>query len=339
MFRDNFKKRIAAAVLLTGILLTSCSRAEGPVQTKAPDIKPSESVAASASESGSSSGTLPFDPDEDLSKYDLNDSDTLEEIVSKMENKYGIDIVYGNDIRTEFKDENETLRAKPNTNNKDIETALRSMDEGLNALPAGFMKQIAYGRHKILKIYLTGTITIDGYNGKGVPAFTSDSDDELYLTIEVLDQGVINVPTVLHEITHIVDFKLKHDGLLNEDEWAKLNPEGFTYDNSYGDSLAGKKDPGYCYSTECYIPHNTEYSNNDIWFYYPYSKVNAYEDRATMLENLIIYKMWKYEVAEGLYKCPHMKAKAEYFLKLIEKDFKMSDKDKAEWQNAFKAIT
>ena len=139
----------------------------------------------------------------------------------------------------------------------------------------------------------------------------------------VLEQGVVNVPTVLHELTHIVDFKLKHDGLLKDEEWAKLNPEGFAYSESYADNMAGKKNSENCYCTDHYVPHNTNCSSEDIWFYYSYSKVNAYEDRATTLEDLIIYKMWNYEVAPDLYKSPHMKAKAEFFLKLVEKDFKM----------------
>ena len=170
-------------------------------------------------------------------------------------------------------------------------------------------------------------------------AFTSDTDDELYLTLEVLEQGVVNVPTVLHELTHIVDFKLKHDGLMKDEEWAKLNPEGFAYSESYADNMAGKKNSENCYCTDHYVPHNTNCSSEDIWFYYSYSKVNAYEDRATTLENLIIYKMWNYKVAPDLYKSPHMKAKAEFFLKLVEKDFKMTDSDKEAWKKAFKAIS
>ena len=57
------------------------------------------------------------------------------------------------------------------------------------------------------------------------------------------------------------------------------------------------------------------------------------------MENLIIYKMWKYEVAPGLYQCPHMKAKLEYFLKLIEKDFAMTKEDKEAWQNVYYTLT
>ena len=334
--QNKFKTKAAAAAVLVSILLTSCSN---QVQQTDKTGTSGQTLQTSAGATVEPTTAKPLDPGEDLSKYDLKDGDSLEEIVSKMENKYGIDIVYGNDIRTEFKDENETLRAKPFTNEKDTAAALKAIDEGLNALPKGFIKQLPYGKHKILKMYLTGTITIDGTGGSGVPAFTSDSDDELYLTVEVLEQGVINVPTILHELTHIIDFKLHHDGLINEDEWSKLNPEGFAYDNSYADSMAGKKDPKYCYTTDHYVVHNTDNSNDDIWFYYCYSKVNAYEDRATMLENLVVYRMWNYEVAEGLYKCPHMKAKMEYYLKLIEKDFAMSQSDRDAWVNAFRAIS
>ena len=336
MFNDIFKRKIAASALISVILLTSCSN---KTQQASNDQTTAQSQQTAAGTTVEPTTARPLNPDEDLSMYDLNDDDDLETVVSKMEQKYGIDIVYGNDIRTEFKDENETLIAKPNTNYKEVEAALRAINEGLNALPKGFIKQLEYGSRGILKIYLTGQITVEGVPGSSIPAFTSDSDPELYLTIEVLEQGVINVPTILHELTHIIDFKLKHDGVINEDEWSKFNPAGFAYDNSYTDTLAGKKDPKFCYTTEHYVPRNTDISDDDVWFYYSYSKVNAYEDRATMLENLVIYKMWNYEVAPGLYKCPHMKAKVEYYLKLIEKSFAMSQADKDAWTNAYRAIS
>ncbi|MBO4449478.1 MAG: hypothetical protein J5777_02740, partial [Clostridiales bacterium] len=336
MFRSKFKNKIAAAAVLGCMLLSSCANKNAPAQSQGGTSAPGQ-TAATAESSDESKGApestaKPLDLDEDLSKYDLKDDDSLEQIASKMEAKYGIDIVYGNDIRTEFVDENETIRAAKFTNEKDIAIALRSINEGLNCLPKGFIQQLPYGKHKILKMYLTGTISIVGISGGTIPAFTSDSDDELYLTVEILDQGVVNVPTVLHELTHIVDFKLKHDGLLKDEEWAKLNPEGFAYSESYADNMAGKKNSENCYCTDHYVPHNTNCASDDIWFYYSYSKVNAYEDRATALEDLIIYKLWNYEVAPDLYKSPHMKAKAEYFLKLVEKDFKMTDSDKEAWK-------
>jgi len=335
MFRSKFKNKIVAAAVLGCMLLTSCGNKPAPSQTQNAATKQDQTAASSET---SEATAKPFDPNEDLSKYDLKDDDSLEQIVSKMEAKYGIDIVYGNDIRTEFVDQNETLRAAKFTNEKDIAIALRSINEGIGCLPKGFMQQLPYGKHKILKLYLTGAITIEGTNGGTIPAFTSDTDDELYLTVEILDQGIINVPDVLHELTHIVDFKLQYDGLLNDADWGKLNPEGFVYDNNYIDNMAGKKNTENCFATERYVPHNTDCAIDDIWFYYSYSKVNAYEDRATTLEDLIIYKMWNYEVAPELYKCPHIKAKAEYLLKLVEKDFKITDADKEAWTKAFKAI-
>ena len=340
MLKCKLINKAAAASLMACLLLTSCADKAATPQSQGTDVKQGQTaVSAEASKEAPASTAQPLDLDEDLSKYDLRDDDSLEQIVSKMEAKYGVDIVYGNDIRTEFKDENETIKVVPFTNEKDIATALRSINEGLNCLPKGFLKQLPYGKHKTLKLYLTGTITVVGVKGGTIPAFTSDRDDELYLTVEILEQGIVNVPDVLHELTHIVDFKLAYDGLLKEEDWGKLNPAGFVYDNNYVDNMAGKKNSDNCYSTERYVPHNTGCSNDDIWFYYSYSKVNSYEDRATTLEDLIIYKLWNYEVAPDLYKCPHIKAKAEYLLKLIEKDFKMTDADKEAWKKTFGAIS
>ena len=93
--------KFAAIAVMTGILfsLTGCP-AKPPKQ---PDVPESTQTSKAPEEAAT---TAPSDLDEDLSKYDLKEGDSLEDVVSKMENKYGIDIVYGNDRRTEFKDEN-----------------------------------------------------------------------------------------------------------------------------------------------------------------------------------------------------------------------------------------
>ena len=61
--------------------------------------------------------------------------------------------------------------------------------------------------------------------------------------------------------------------------------------------------------------------------------MNAYEDRATIMENLIIYLLWDYEVAPGLYSYPHIYEKAKYFLDCISSAFELDDDGFRKWQD------
>ena len=57
------------------------------------------------------------------------------------------------------------------------------------------------------------------------------------------------------------------------------------------------------------------------------------------MEDLIVYLLWDYEIAPGLYSYPHIYNKADYFLESIRNGFKLSDEDMQIWQNTLDELS
>ncbi len=359
----NKKIQSTAAALALIMLLSGCSGNTAPSlsettpDTTAAATSESQEDATAASESSEASedttveskeegssatqNTEPVDVNRDISEYILSDNDTALEMAEKIDKKYKVDVIFGDDIRTVFDVDGDNIHAEKYTNEEGIKTALKSVDEALGVFPQGLTEQLSQSSKGILKIYLTGAI------GKGdakpepgqYPAFTDDKDTELYLTIDISQDGVINVPTVSHELTHVIDFRLHDMGLMDENEWNKLNPEGFKYTEDYDNYRNCEYTDKYSYCSEHYTPRTLSQPDGDVYFYYNYSVVNAYEDRATLMENLVIYRLWNYEVAPGLYKFEHVKAKASYLLEKISQAFQLNEQDVASWKKSFEEIS
>lgn len=270
----------------------------------------------------------------------FSDSDTIEQIEEKLEQKYGVDIVYGEDIRTRFDEEDEDLRAQKYTEEEGIRRAMTYVDEALAVFPRGLTEQLTYDDGSPLKIYLIGAV------GEGdappqdgaIPAFADKDEKELYLAIDISLDGEINVPTVSHELTHIIDFKLHDLGGIDDDEWNKLNPEGFAYTEDYENYNTSEFADKYSYTTGHYLPRMAKQNADEVYFYYNYAITNAYEDRATLMENLIVDLMWDYEIAPELYTFPHVREKAQYYLDAIKGTFTMNEEDVDRWQTTFDTL-
>ena len=343
-------KKIMTAVTALGLMtaMTACSTAAETTTTttttgesKITAAESSETTTTEESKETSASEADPVDVNRDLTAYILSDSDSASQMAEKIEKKYGVDIVYGDEIRTVFDDAGDDIHAEKYTKEDGIKVALKSVDEALAVFPQGLIEQLSYGGKGILKIYLTGAIAKGSEKPApgAYPAFTTDDDEELYLTIDISMDGIINVPTVSHELTHVIDFKLHDLGLIDEDEWNKLNPEGFKYVEDYSKFKQSEFIDKYSYCSEHYIPRLLTQPDDQVYFYYNYSIVNAYEDRATLMEDLITYKMWGNEIAPGLYKFEHVKAKAEYLLDKVKQAFTLNESDLASWKKAWNEIS
>ena len=96
--------------------------------------------------------------------------------------------------------------------------------------------------------------------------------------------------TFYHEFSHIIDSRLawdaahRQDALFSEDEWRSLQPEGFTYSETY-DTLPGGIQPEW-------------YS----YFIDDYAMTNATEDRARILEYAMGDSATIFQNAPGLLK-------------------------------------
>ena len=99
----------AAAALLTGALvlsIASCGINSDPAASTNKTVNPSVSVGLS-SEAKKPSDGLSQIAAVNYADHELSEADDLKTLEQKIETKYGVDIVYGGDVRTEFGDESE----------------------------------------------------------------------------------------------------------------------------------------------------------------------------------------------------------------------------------------
>ena len=323
------KRRMMAALLSSAVItLTACNS------------KPQE--AGTTEVEGTTIEMPKVDVNRDLSQFELKEEDTIREMEAKIEKKYDIDVVYGNDIRTRFDEEEDDLRATVYTDEAGIKTALQTLDNALKVLPRGLIAQIADPKRGILKIYLLGAVG-QGENepeSGAYPAFTDFEDRELFLAIDIFLDGFINPPDILHEMTHVIDFKMQALGHLREEDWNKFNPEGFTYYIDYEKYYKNEIPKDYSYTEFHYVPRLLEQDPNDVYFLYNYAEINAWEDRATLLEPLMIYKaLGNNTIAPDFYTFPHIRAKIDYLLKEVTNTFELNAEDVASWKQSLEKMS
>lgn len=325
------------AMLLSGVLvlsLASCSIGEPDVTNKV--VNPSVSVGLSE-EARKPTSRLIENAVVNYDDYKLSESDDLKTMEKKIETKYGVDIVFGDEVRTEFGDESEQIVAEKYTNEANIKTALMTLDNILNVYPKTFFYQLRLTEDSPVKIYMTGHIKSLTYPDANINACTSDTDSkgEFYLLIDIAGiDGTFNPIDIMHEIVHLTDFKLKSKGFLKSEEWAKLNPEGF----SYTERSDRKSEDKYNFGQAEYCPLKEGTQPSDVYFIAPYSQANEYEDRATLLTNAMVHALYGYEVEPNVYKCPHLQEKMEFWISQVKKCFDTAYWDKSPWEDSYSKL-
>ena len=332
----NLKKTTAA--ILSGALalsLASCSNNQDKSDTSKKETYPSVSVEVPPPKD--SSFGLAGLAAVKYSDYALSGDDDIKTLENKIETKYGVDIIYGDDVRTEFSDESEKLTVEKHTDEENIKKALTTLDGILKLYPKTFFYQLRFSEDSPVKIYLTGGIESLTYPEASINAFTSDTDSkgEVYLVVDIAGQdGIFNPPDIMHEIVHLTDFKLKRKGLLKAEEWAMLNPEGF----SYRDKTKAEAVEKYDFAQAEYCPRTDESDISGVYFVCPYSQANELEDRATLMTNALVFSLYGYEVEPGVYKCPQLQKKMEYWMDQVRKGFDTSYWDNVFWEDAYSKL-
>lgn len=143
--------------------------------------------------------------------------------------------------------------------------ALDNLEAGLEKYPEGFFRQFrTVTGDGGLRLCLTGEIT-DGYSA----AFAFATDEWYDMVFDIRFDVAANLP---HELWHCMEiFINRYDSaLLTEEAWEALNPPGFSYTEDYENYIYD--DYEYCYPA------------GEWYFYDAYSKVNAREDKARLME-------------------------------------------------------
>lgn len=259
--------------------------------------------------------------------------DKLRQKANALEEEYGVEIYIGSDAMTNFAG---AYHMGTCTDRGQIEVGLNSLERVLGMYPKGFFPQLDYGSVKGIKIHLTGQISSSGAANTisaGVLAFTAEYQNTQIIVIDITQ--MMQISTIAHEITHMIDRKLEHEGYLLESEWAKLNPSGFEYRNRYVDENGGTSfdsiDAKYTY----YAAKYGDASYDDVYFYDDYAKTYSTEDRARIMQFL----MGDGYANEEFLKCKHIIKKLKYYKDIINECFDTSGWGTTTWEERINEIS
>ncbi len=193
--------------------------------------------------------------------------------------RYGIRILCGSDARLSYRDYTASALTAP----EQILSTLDVIDRTLGIYPPGFFTSVREGFCDSITICLARDLHAvnDSSHLESAHAFTTVQDDTIWLVLNA--EETILPSTLIHELTHVTDYRLLAMHQLLESEWGRLNPQGFSYYNAYLDEsgrdlrLSGSRR----YTSE------EETDPENIWFYDAYSRTYAMEDRARLMEILL----------------------------------------------------
>lgn len=214
--------------------------------------------------------------------------------------RYGVEILIGEQCELVYTHFESYALTDPNY----VREALDVLDKALSRYPDGFFRQLPFGVVETIRFEVVGALYaregIDDYQNS-VGAFAQQRGSHYGI---VLDGFCIQVDTIYHEVSHIIDKKLawdaqiRPDALFSEESWLALQPEGFQYIESYVDS------PG-----EHLAYQGTGYFIRD------YSRTFPTEDRADVLAAAMAQEDWSFAPGTGL------RAKLQYYAACIRDCF------------------
>ncbi len=188
-----------------------------------------------------------------------------------LEEKYGINIIMGENVTCDF----EAYDYKQVTDAQRINAALEQLELALEAFPDGMCEEMASDYAIGFNIYLCGTFTPkNNENISDAGAFFVFENGYYNLAMNImLDNTEANV---IHEMTHAIDDYFVFCGASEqlEDDWQACNPEGFTYLQSY-----------FGYEELYEYTYADDYESiDDIYFSDSYARTFPGEDRSRVFE-------------------------------------------------------
>lgn len=203
----------------------------------------------------------------------------LSRMADDLEAKYGVKIVLGSNVPTEFAD----YSADPVTDPDIIEGSLSVLDNVLSLYPEGYFTALKGSYYRDIVLYMAGEMRPlnAGSNISNAGAFATESGGLMQIAFDLY--GDISPSIVVHELTHAADYRFAGEGLLDEDDWNAMNPGGFSYYLAYID------ENGESYETSGSEEYTAQGGSpaDEVYFIDPYSKTFPMEDRARLMENLM----------------------------------------------------
>ena len=253
--------------------------------------------------------------------------------------RYGIRILCGSDARLSYSDYTASALREPDR----VLPALEVIERTLDIYPPGFFTSVREGFCDSITICLARNLRAvnDDSHLENAHAFTTVQDDTIWLVLNA--EEPVLPSTLIHELTHVTDYRLLAMHQLLESEWGRLNPQDFNYYNAYLDEsgrdlrLTGSRR----YTAE------EETDPQEIWFYDAYSRTYAMEDRARLMEKLLetVPGGAPQSPADPLpdrdlcFASPHVRTKLRFYFYTLRQAFGTSRwPDQTSWEAALQEI-
>lgn len=241
----------------------------------------------------------------DWQEPDPRDYGKLSALAARLEDRYDVKIVLGENIPAVFSD----YTALPETDPDMIRGTLSVLQNVLSRYPDGFFASLRGNYYRDIVFYLTGELSpLDAsYSISNAGAFATDCGGLCQLALCLPSDP--DPAMVVHELTHALDYRFTGEELWDDDAWNAMNPAGFSYYNSYID------ENGDSYEFTGSVEYTAEGGGplEEIYFIDAYSKTYSMEDRARLMENLMIDT----EPYSDYCGCPHIQEKLSYYFRFL----------------------
>lgn len=217
--------------------------------------------------------------------------------VAELSKKYGVELKIGNECETDYDVYRAVLELRPER----IYEGLCVLDKAFSLYPDGFVSQMAFGKHKMLKATVVGALIPQKADRIGASAFVTYRKERTELVVGINNMGLERI--IYHEMMHVIDYRLDYDKYMgfskvyDEEAWKALNPKGFQYFAEYKQALSEED--------------KEQVENYSEWFVDEHGMTNTYEDRATILEAATMGEVDVFKDS------PHLIKKLDYLCKYI----------------------
>ncbi len=246
------------------------------------------------------------------------DYGTLTEEAEVLEEKYGVDIIFGENVYLDYYTD---YTYEKSTDTLLIRDTLEQLDLAFAQFPEGMFQEMTSGLASGFLVYMcTDLAPTQEAEADSAGAFFSQYEDNYEIILD-MNQGGLK-ETIVHEMTHAIDSYMQMQGALEllEEEWSACNPEGFDYLNCYTD-YTNQADGTYTYMHDYMNDINVP---QEWYFVDVYAKTYATEDRARIFEYLILEDE---EFAEAVFEGEHLKKKAGVLLDYCNEYFECFKED------------
>ena len=237
-----------------------------------------------------------------------------------LERKYNVHIFLSDQCEEQLQNTDRPTRSTADMDKSEeaalTETKLKELEKALSMYPEGFFEQMKlHGDSSGVFLFFSAEIESD----YGVIAYTLDFNRPRFTIIIDITYPADITATVCHELWHAIEQRISFSDstAFDANEWNSLNPEGFSYYESYTEN-------------EDTNPLRWTYAGQEapIYFVDTYSKTFAKEDRARIMEYIMAYD---YD-AEELLKSKAINAKLKYISEAIRSVFDSSDWQNVSWE-------